>query len=740
MEWVDLSTLRELELQRVAPRLLEILRRQGLASLTMFQKNAVDNDIIRGTSQLLVTHDYDEAYMIAEIALLDRVASNHRVKALVLCPNPHQAERRFQSISQKCSRLGIEATSIIRRRQATDKSVSDARVIVATYRSFDIASRTNSDLLNGLVCVLIDRLDLIGQPELGVRLETALVTILGKEEIQYIGITPPLMNLRELCEWLKAVPVVDHKEDVKRIFSVKAFDDIHDSLADLTEFVQRRRGQVMILSANMNAAEELAGQLSGVYDGPASAILDLRLGPQHRDELHHLSRLVLERYPECLMTKDLGKMMAKGIAFIHEGVAKSQRRVLSDAWDDGLLPVIVMPIRFAIASGIKATLVFLMGVYMQIYGKELASEESVTMLTEWQLSEVLASAGRRGQDNEAFGIVVTDNESERKRILAKYFSQDADGNLIPLLGEVDSEMDETENIQDLVLMQICGSRESGEDPFSVIDRSFWGCSSRVTDVRDATIDAPDEKLVTSLLEMRSTKATKKRASEIPDDSVKIVSVRPDKIEGLVHSGSREIWHYITLRSKEGVSCSCESWKFQGIRRHRLCKHLVKFSNFSLKQPETKGYAAGVIVQALRGLEVLGELESDGLIARDGSSLSCTSLGESVSILGVPVKDAKKVMKTIRDERSTVKTILKNLVMTRIGVSEKIAKQILNKLPAKSIDDLVCEDHLPGIIENCLEEMLYVSSILNNLMDKKNPLRKESNELEKNLQTLLDAMK
>ena len=735
-----MSTLRELELQRVAPRLLEILRRQGLASLTMFQKNAVDNDIIRGTSQLLVTHDYDEAYMIAEIALLDRVASNHRVKALVLCPNPHQAERRFQSISQKCSRLGIEATSIIRRRQATDKSVSDARVIVATYRSFDIASRTNSDLLNGLVCVLIDRLDLIGQPELGVRLETALVTILGKEEIQYIGITPPLMNLRELCEWLKAVPVVDHKEDVKRIFSVKAFDDIHDSLADLTEFVQRRRGQVMILSANMNAAEELAGQLSGVYDGPASAILDLRLGPQHRDELHHLSRLVLERYPECLMTKDLGKMMAKGIAFIHEGVAKSQRRVLSDAWDDGLLPVIVMPIRFAIASGIKATLVFLMGVYMQIYGKELASEESVTMLTEWQLSEVLASAGRRGQDNEAFGIVVTDNESERKRILAKYFSQDADGNLIPLLGEVDSEMDETENIQDLVLMQICGSRESGEDPFSVIDRSFWGCSSRVTDVRDATIDAPDEKLVTSLLEMRSTKATKKRASEIPDDSVKIVSVRPDKIEGLVHSGSREIWHYITLRSKEGVSCSCESWKFQGIRRHRLCKHLVKFSNFSLKQPETKGYAAGVIVQALRGLEVLGELESDGLIARDGSSLSCTSLGESVSILGVPVKDAKKVMKTIRDERSTVKTILKNLVMTRIGVSEKIAKQILNKLPAKSIDDLVCEDHLPGIIENCLEEMLYVSSILNNLMDKKNPLRKESNELEKNLQTLLDAMK
>ena len=71
-------------------------------------------------------------------------------------------------------------------------------------------------------------------------METALVTILGKEEIQYIGITPPLMNLRELCEWLKAVPVVDHKEDVKRIFSVKAFDDY--------ELLPSQLGDVLVLT------------------------------------------------------------------------------------------------------------------------------------------------------------------------------------------------------------------------------------------------------------------------------------------------------------------------------------------------------------------------------------------------------------------------------------------------------------------------------------------------------------
>jgi hypothetical protein len=448
----------------------------------------------------------------------------------------------------------------------------------------------------------------------------------------------------------------------------------------------------------------------------------------------------MERYPQCLMTSDLGDMVAKGIAFIHEGVSASQRRILSDAWDDELLPVIIMPIRFAIASGIRASVVFVMGVFMQNIGKELENEEAVTMLSEWQLNEVLGSAGRRGIDNEAFGIVVTDNKSERTRILAKYFNKDLKGNLIPLFGEVDSAMDETENIQDLVLLQLCGSQQSNEDPFSVINRTFWGSSSRVTDVRAIGTTEPEDTLVESLLEMRSTKATKNRAKEIPDDSVKLVSVRPDKIEGLVHSGSREIWHYITLRSKDGVSCSCESWKYQGIRKHRLCKHLVKFADFALKQEETKAYAAGVIVQALRGLEIFGELESDGLITREGSQISCTPLGQSVAVLGVPVKDAKRVMRAISDKRIDLKSILRRLVRARKGISEGVVKQVLDRLPAGEIDDIVDRDHMPGIVENCLEELEYINSILSRLMDKKNPLRKESMTLEKSLHTLLDAMR
>lgn len=733
-----LSTLRELELAQVAPRLLELLRKLGFDRLTDFQTKAVAGGIMRGACQILTTYDYDEAYEIAEIALLNRVASDFRACALILCPNPHQAETKLFSISHKCRRLGIEATSIIRTNDAVRGNWKSGRVVVATYRSIDIALRTSPDLLDNVECILIDRLDLIGQPGLGARLETALVASMSAQPSQYIAISPPVADIEELARWLSAEVVVDEKSEVKLIFSVKSFESANESLADLTEFVHYRRGKVMILCANVPASEDLAVRLAGQVKENSIA-LDLRLTPEHRDDLRDLSRDVMESYPNCEMTPKLGAAISRGVAFFHEGVSRTQRRRISAAWEDGLLPVIVMPMRFAIASGLRATVVFLMGVFMQELGRELSQEDSVTMLTEWQFNDVLQSAGRRGIDNEAFGIVVVDNEEERTRVLAKYFEEDSEGNLLPRYGEVDSMMDDAENIQDLVLGRLCGSSDESIDPFSIIDRTFWATSNRMAGAIREGVLSSDETSVEQLVSLRTTKSTEKRAEEIPDDSVKMVSMNPSKIEGLVHSGSREMWHYVSLKAADGVSCSCESWKYQGIRKHRLCKHLVKFAKHALQEEETKLYASSVIEQALRGLELIGDLEREGLVRRIDKEIRCTELGSNVAYLGVPVRDAKRVMAVIDQRKGNLKDILLGVAAARKTLPRRVLKRVLDALPAESIDDIVCEkDDLPGIVENCIEELDYINMILLKLMGekRKDSLKKESVAMEKNLLDLL----
>ena len=721
----------------MAPRLLEVLRRQGLASLSRFQISALEEGITRKKNLILATHDYAEGYEIAEIAALDRVAKDYRARVIILCPNPHQAEVRFHSVSTRCARLGIETEDIIRRRDATKVNSSNARVIVSTFASFDIASRLNPEILDNVKCVLVERLDLIGHPRIGARLETALVTILGHGPMQFIGVGPPLENIDDLADWLDCGIVEDKKEDLKRIFSIKAYENPDDSLADLAGFVHSKKGQTLVLCQNKSRSHELAQKLAGVDDDDDSGLVDLRLSPEHRDELHQLSKDILRKYPQCHLSQDLAMTVAHGIAFVHEGVASSQRRAINAAWEKGILPIIVIPIRFALPAGFNATMAFLMGVFMQDFEDGDADDEALTMLNEWQMNDLIGSVGRRGRDAKAYGIVVVDNDSEKSRVVKRYFVPDEDGDLMLRPGEVDSSMDEIENLQDLVLMQLCGKKD--EDPFSVIERTFWGSSKRITDVTRTVVD-PSEEPVEKLLTQRATKATYDRAIAIPDDSVKIVSVRPDKIEGLVRSGSRELWHYTSLKSKEGVSCSCEAFKYQGIRRHRLCKHLLKFSLYSLKDKGSKPYAEGVIRQALRGLEIFKELESDGLVTRRKDAVECTELGHSVALLGVPVKDARRVLTALARERSDLRKLLESILHAKSSIPKNVVTQVLKRIPAKNNDDVFCAEYMPGTVENCLEDIQYINSILLRLMDKKHPLRKESERLEENLMMLFDSMK
>ncbi len=696
---------------------------------------------MRDENIIMQTHDFDEAYRIGEIALLNQVASNFRARGIILCQNPHQAEKRLSSLSKKCSRLGIRVTPIIRRREATGILPTRERVIVATIRSLGIAIQSQPGLLDDVKSILVERIDRIGQPNYGATLEGILVNLMGvSERVQYIATCPPVADIDDLSRWLKAEVVEDPEPEIKRIFSVKAFPSMAESLADLAEFVHYKEGQIMILCSDIDSAEELAYQLTGIDDVHEDAVLDLRLLPENRDELIRLAQQIGRHFFDCELTDRLQDVVSRGVAFFHEGVPRIQRRMISEAWEEQVLPVLVMPTRFAIASGLRATVVFLLGAYMRDVYSDLSGQEDLTVLSELQLSDVLERAGRPTLDKEGFGIVVVGSDAERRRVLERYFIKDEDRNISPRLGEVDSSMDDPENFQDLLLNQLCADSDSSDNPFSILDRTYWAASKRKVGITADLMSPVENANAETLIDLRTNKSTRTRAADIPDSSVRIVSVTPSKIEGLVHSGSRELWHFVALRAAEGVSCSCEAWKYQGISRHRLCKHLVKFSKFALEDNDTRPYAASVIEQALRGLSLIDELEQEGLVVREDNRIKCTVLGGSVARLGVPVGDARQALKALSDKKGDLYSILQRLLVSRTGLSEDLIHEVLSSLPADSIEQIgKCAEHMPGVVENLLEESQYVNSILLSLMakDKRNELGRRSLELQDSLMTLLE---
>jgi len=149
----------------------------------------------------------------------------------------------------------------------------------------------------------------------------------------------------------------------------------------------------------------------------------------------------------------------------------------------------------------------------------------------------------------------------------------------------------------------------------------------------------------------------------------------------------------------------------------------------------------VIEQSLRGLEIISDLESAGLVQRVKKTIKCTDMGENVTYLGVPVRDAKRVMKALSQSESSLKSVLLSVAVARSNIPKDVVTRIVEALPAESMENLVCEkNEMPGIVENCIEEIDYINMILLRLMGdkRKDNLKKDSIALENNLRTLIGA--
>ena len=77
----------------------------------------------------------------------------------------------------------------------------------------------------------------------------------------------------------------------------------------------------------------------------------------------------------------------------------------------------------------------------------------------------------------------------------------------------------------------------------------------------------------------------------------------------------------------------------------------------------------------------------------------------------------------------MKGMLRSVAIARADLPRDVLERVLKALPVKDVEDLIKDEkNLPGIVENCLEELDYVNSILLKLMEgrkrtdmKKKPL-------------------
>ncbi|RXK50579.1 DEAD/DEAH box helicase [Halorientalis pallida] len=254
------------------------------------QSLAVENEVLNGRDQLVVSATATGKTLIGEMAGLDRVL-NGEGKMLFLVPLVALANQKHESFEERYGDIADVTIRVGASRINDDgnRFSPDADIIVGTYEGIDHALRTGKDLGN-IGTVVIDEVHTLGEEERGHRLD-GLVSRLkhyteahnSAADTQYIYLSATVGNPGQLAEKLRAqliefeerpVPIERHltfadgleKIDVEDKLVKRAFDQ---------ESSKGYRGQTIIFTNSRRRCHEISRKLR--YDSaPYHAGLDYK--------------------------------------------------------------------------------------------------------------------------------------------------------------------------------------------------------------------------------------------------------------------------------------------------------------------------------------------------------------------------------------------------------------------------------------------------------------------------------
>ena len=254
------------------------------------QSLAVENEVLNGRDQLVVSATATGKTLIGEMAGLDRVL-NGTGKMLFLVPLVALANQKHESFEERYGDIADVTIRVGASRINDDgnRFSPDADIIVGTYEGIDHALRTGKDL-GDIGTVVIDEVHTLGEEERGHRLDGLISrlkhyteTHQSRADTQYIYLSATVGNPGQLAEKLRAqliefeerpVPIERHltfadgreKLDVEDKLVKRAFDQ---------ESSKGYRGQTIVFTNSRRRCHEISRKLQ--YDSaPYHAGLDYK--------------------------------------------------------------------------------------------------------------------------------------------------------------------------------------------------------------------------------------------------------------------------------------------------------------------------------------------------------------------------------------------------------------------------------------------------------------------------------
>jgi helicase len=388
-----------------------LLSSLGYSSLYPPQEMALKHGILEGKSVLMTTPTASGKTLIAMMAIYKALKKNR--KAVYLTPLRALASEKYDDM-KVLENLDfgrkIKVMAATGDYDSPGKELAAADVIVLTNEKMDTLFRHNAEWLDDIGLFVSDEVHLIGDRERGATLEMMLTKIRKHyPQSQIVTLSATVANSYEIADWLACDLIESDWRPTKLVEGVYEHGMIRmgdgttfrvnssgvSSAVDLAIDSIDGGGQSLIFAETRKRAASLAAKAAeGVYKRLDKSAIELAA---------KTSSEILARGDDSEITKTLAKLVSKGVAFHHAGLAPSSREIVESSFRKGVIKLLTATPTLAAGVNLPARRVVIASIlrYDSEYGRNLP----ISVL---EYKQLCGRAGRPQYDTSGEAIIVSE--------------------------------------------------------------------------------------------------------------------------------------------------------------------------------------------------------------------------------------------------------------------------------------------------------------------------------------------
>ncbi len=360
--------VRDLRKYEMPDTLLDIWERQQGEFLLPVQEIAAQRyGLFDGRSLVISSPTSSGKTFVGEMAALRSAFAGKRV--LYLTPLRALAEEKYETFRARYGTYGVKVVVATRDRREFDNDIEhgDFHLAVLVYEKLAQLLVRHPHLLRTVALVVVDELQMLGDPERGSGLELTLTKLLSAlPRPQLLGLSAVLREAEQVAAWLDADLLLQDERPVELYRGVVLGDRFRYRTHNTGEEGEETLAPVEsddpreLLSAHVahlaQQTEQILVFLKGKRDTVQCA-LELAAAAQLAPATDALA--TLDPLEETALKAQLRTALAGGVAFHHADLTAAERTLVEAAYRRGEVRVIACTTTLAFGVNLPASTVFI---------------------------------------------------------------------------------------------------------------------------------------------------------------------------------------------------------------------------------------------------------------------------------------------------------------------------------------------------------------------------------------------